>query len=255
MPSAIRHDHELSSKGLVSILMERQGSNEAQLESFLWQKFPENDCFVCVGGNVPTPPSSGIPHGALIGVDGKLLWSGHPLSDAKQISQLIDAELDKVKKGWGGTAEARKVRAALYGKNSIGGALALVAVMAEGEERTALQGEIDRRYASQKKAVTTLQEDGRWLDAQDACKALAKSVGKHETWEPEIAELLASFETEEGKAELATDKKLAKVIKMLRDKKADAAPKQLEAIAKKAEGTKVGARAQRTLTALNTPPK
>lgn len=253
MPSAIRHDHELSSKGLVSVLMERQGSNEAQLQSFLWQRFPDNDCFTCVSGNVPTPPSSGIPHGALIGVDGKLLWSGHPLADAKQISELIDSELDKVKKGWGDTSEARKVRAALYGKGSINSAQALVAAMAEGEERTALQTEIDRRYASQKKAVTTLQEDGRWLDAQDACKALAKSVGKHENWEPEVAELTASFDTEEGKAELATDKKLAKVVKMLRDKKTDAAPKQIEAILKKAEGTKVAARAQRTLDALKTP--
>ncbi|MCB9883900.1 MAG: hypothetical protein H6838_00325 [Planctomycetes bacterium] len=255
MPSAIRHDHELSSKGLVSILMERQGSNEAQLESFMWQRFPENDCYVCIGGFVPTPPSSGIPHGALIGVDGKLLWSGHPLSDAKQISELIDAELDKVKKGWGDTAEARKVRAALYGKNSIGSAQALVAAMAEGEERTALQTEIDRRYASQKKAVATLQEDGRWIDAQDACKALAKSVGKHENWEPEIAELLASFDSDAGKAELAVDKKYAKVVKMLRDKKSDAAPKAIEAVLKKAEGTKVGARAQRTLTALKTEPR
>ncbi len=253
MPSAIRHDQELSSKGLVTVLMERQGSNDAQLESFLWQRFPDNDCFACVSGFVPTPPSNGIPHGALIGVDGKLLWSGNPLSDSKQISELIDAELDKVKKGWGESPEARKVRAALHGKGNLGGAVALVAAMAEGDERTALQAEIDRRYASQKKAVTTLQEDGRWLDAQDACKELGKSVGKHEVWAAEVAELAASFETEAGKAELSADKKFEKIVKLLRNKKGDAAPKQIEALLKSAANTKVGARAQRTLEALRTP--
>ena len=109
MPSAIRHDHELSSKGLVSILMERQGSNEAQLESFMWQRFPENDCYVCIGGFVPTPPSSGIPHGALIGVDGKLLWSGNPLSGSSKVSELVDEQLKLIKKGWGDTATARTI--------------------------------------------------------------------------------------------------------------------------------------------------
>lgn len=255
MPSAIRHDHELSEKGLISVLMERQGSDDAQLESFLWKKFPDNDCFVCVGGHVPTPPSNGIPHGALIGVDGKLLWTGHPLGGAKQLSELIEAELDKVKKGWGETSEARKVRAALYGKGSIAAALAVVTTMPEGEERTALQAEIDRTYTSRKKAVTALQEDGRWLAAQDACKALVKSVGKHEAWGPEVDELLATFDSDAGKAELSLDKKLDKVVKLLRNKKSEPAEKQLEALLKGGTELKVAQRAERTLKALRTPPK
>jgi hypothetical protein len=254
VPSAIKHDHELSSKGLVSILVEAQGADEPTLESFLWSKFPDNDCFSSVGAFVPIPESKGIPHGAVIGVDGTLLWAGNPLGDPKKIEELITAELTKVKKGWGDTAEARKLRAALYGKGDLAGAAAIVAAMPEGEERTKLQGEVDKRYASAKKSIATLQAQGRWLDAQAAAKNLQKSVGTKAEWVAEVTPLVAEFDTENGKAELALDRKLDKVVKQLREKKGDGAPKALQALTKSAGTTKVGERASRLLKALESPP-
>jgi len=254
VPSAIKHDHELSSKGLVSILVEAQGADEPTLESFLWSKFPDNDCFSSVGAFVPIPESKGIPHGAVIGVDGTLLWAGNPLGDSKKIEDLITAELAKVKKGWGDTAEARKLRAALYGKGDLAGAAAIVAAMPEGEERTKLQGEVDKRYASAKKSIATLQAQGRWLDAQTAAKNLQKSVGTKAEWVAEVTPLVAEFDTENGKAELAQDRKLDKIVKQLREKKGDGAPKQLQALIKSAGSTKVGERAARLLKALESPP-
>ena len=255
MPSAIKHDHELSSKGLVSILVEAQGADEATLEAFLWKTFPDNNCFASTNVPVPIPESKGIPHAAVIGVDGTLLWAGNPLGDAKKIEELIDAELAKVKKGWGNTAEARKVRASLYGKGDLVGATALVAAMPEGDERTKLQGEIDQRYASGKKAITALQGQGRWLDAQAAAKSLLKSVGTKAEWVSEVTPLVAEFDSEAGKGELAVERKLEKVVKSLRDKKGDSAPKALQAIIKASANTKVGARAERMLKALETPLK
>jgi hypothetical protein len=254
VPSAIKHDHELSSKGLVSILVEAQGADEPTLESFLWSKFPDNDCFSSVGAFVPIPESKGIPHGAVIGVDGTLLWAGNPLGDPKKIEDLITAELAKVKKGWGDTAEARKLRATLYGKGDLAGAAAIVAAMPEGEERTKLQGEVDKRYASAKKSIATLQAQGRWLDAQAAAKNLQKSVGTKAEWVAEVTPLVAEFDTENGKAELAQDRKLDKIVKQLREKKGDGAPKQLQALIKSAGSTKVGERAARLLKALESPP-
>jgi hypothetical protein len=254
VPSAIKHDHELSSKGLVSILVEAQGADEPTLESFLWSKFPDNDCFSSVGAFVPIPESKGIPHGAVIGVDGTLLWAGNPLGDSKKIEDLITAELAKVKKGWGDTTEARKLRAALYGKGDLAGAAAIVAAMPEGEERTKLQGEVDKRYASAKKSIATLQAQGRWLDAQTAAKNLQKSVGTKAEWVAEVTPLVAEFDTENGKAELAQDRKLDKIVKQLREKKGDGAPKQLQALIKSAGSTKVGERAARLLKALESPP-
>lgn len=252
MPSAIKHDEELSSKGLVTILVEAQGADEATLEHFLWKTFPENNCFSSTGVQVPLPPSDGIPHAGLVGVDGTLLWAGNPLSATKQVNDLIEAELAKVKKGWGDSGEARKVRAALYGKGDLDGAAAIVAGMAEGDERTKLQAEVDARYASAKAAIKNLQEQGRWLDAQAATKALAKDVSGKPEWAAEVATIAAEFDSEAGKAELAADKKLEKAIKLLRNKKIESAPKALQAVLKDAADTKVGARASKTLKALET---
>ena len=181
VPSAIKHDHELSSRGLVSILVEAQGADEPGLEGFFWKKFPDNDCFSCTGTAVPIPESRGIPHGAVIGVDGTLLWSGNPLGDPKKISELIEAELQKVKKGWGDSPEAKKMRAALYGKNDLAGAAAAIASLPEGEARTKLQTEIDARYATLKKAIGTQKERGNFIAAQDQAKALLKAVGTNAT--------------------------------------------------------------------------
>ena len=255
MPSAIKHDHELASRGLVSILVESQGSDAAQLEAFLWKTFPDNDCFTCTGTFVPIPESRGIPHGALIGVDGSLLWAGHPLSDTKKIGELVEAELQKVKKGWGDTAEARKMRAALYGKGDFVGALAAIAAMPDGEPKTKLQGEIDKRYAVMKKSIEAQKTTGNWLAAQEQAKALLKGVGTKADWVAEVAPMVAEFDSEAGKAELALEKKLEKVVKQLREKKGDGAPKALKALVKDGANSKVGERIQRTLTALETPVK
>lgn len=252
MPSAIRHDEELSSKGLVTILVEAQGADEATLEHFLWKTFPDNHCFSCVGTQVPLPPSDGIPHAGLVGVDGTLLWAGNPLGDSKTVKDLIEQELAKVKKGWGETGDARKVRQKLYGKFDLSGASKIVAEMAEGDERTMLQKEIDAKYASAKKAIETLKEQGSWLKAQDAAKELLKSVDGHAEWTAEATTIVASFDGDDAKAELAAEKKLEKAIKLLRNKKLESAPKALEAVLKDGANTKVGARAQRTLKALAT---
>jgi hypothetical protein len=255
VPSAIKHDHELSSRGLVSILVEAQGANDVTLEGFLWKTFPDNDCFACTGTQVPLPESKGIPHGGVIGVDGTLLWAGNPLSGTKQIADLIEAELQKVKKGWGETAEVRKMRASLYGKNDLAGAAAAIAALPEGEHRTKLQAEIDARYASMKNAIGAQKDRGNWVAAQQQAKELLKAVGTNQTWVAEVTPLVAEFDADAAKAELALDKKLDKIVKQLRDKKGEGAPKALKALIKDGGESKVAARAQRILTALETPLK
>jgi hypothetical protein len=253
VPSAIKQNHELSSKGLVSVLVEAQGANEAALEGFLWKRFPDNDCFACVGTFVPIPESKGIPHAAVVGVDGTLLWAGHPLGDPKKVEELILGELAKVKKGWGDSAEAKKMRAALYGKDDLFGAIAAIAALPEGEARSKLQAEVDARYTSAKNAIGTLKENGRWVAAQARAKALLKSVGTKAEWVAEVTPLAAEFDTDSAKAEIALERKFEKIQKQLRDKKGETAPKALKALLKDGANTKVGARIQKTLAALETP--
>ncbi len=90
MPSAIQHDHELSARGLVSVLVHAQDATPDQVRAFLLAKFPDNDCLVAPGGFVPTPESKGIPHAALIGVDGKLIWDGHTSGPPSAATRPID---------------------------------------------------------------------------------------------------------------------------------------------------------------------
>ncbi|MCA8953381.1 MAG: hypothetical protein KDE27_27965 [Planctomycetes bacterium] len=250
VPNAIRHDHAHGEDGLVTILVESQGSNPAQLEHFLWERFPDNECFSCIGTFVPIPESAGIPFCGVIGVDGKLVWAGNPAAFPKDVEDAVEAELDKVRKGWGDSSDARKVRAALYGKGDFERAAATVAAMADGAEKTALQGEIEKRYAVKKNAIDVLRKAGRWVDAQDAAAALAKGVGKHETWATEAAELLAAFETDAAKAEIALDKKLDKILKTMRKGKLDRAPKDLEKLVERAGQSTVAPRASRMIAAL-----
>lgn len=253
VPNAIRHDHEHASDGLVTILVESQGADAAQHEAFLWKTFPDNQCFACTGIDVPIPESRGIPYCAVIGVDGTLLWVGNPAATPKPVEEFVAAELAKVKKGWGDTAEARKVRAALYGKNDLAAAAAVLALMADGDAKTQLQQEIDARYAVLKGAIAAQQERGCWLRAQAQAKALQKAVGAHATWAAEVASLVATFDSDDAKAELAMDKKLEKVEKLLRERKDEPAVKALKGLLAAGNNSKVGARAGRTLAALALP--
>jgi len=254
VPNAIRHDHEFADQGLVTILVECQGADAKTLEAFLWKHWPDNQCFACVNVGVPLPHSPGIPFSGVIGVDGTLLWAGSPVVESKKMDDLIAAELDKVKKGWGTTPAQKKVRAALFGKDNLASAAALVAALPEGEERAMLQAEVDARYATKKRAVTTLQEQGNWLGAHGAAKNLLKSVGTQASWVAEVQPLVAQFDADEHKAEMAAAKKLDKIVQTLRNKKGDGAPKALEALVKDAGSTKAGARAQQLLDALRNKP-
>ena len=252
MPSAIKHDHELSKSGLVSILVEVQGANENELAAFLWKTFPGNDCFACTSTFVPNPEAPGIPNACVIGVDGTLLWSGNPLSDTKKIDELIAAELVKVKKGWGASAGARKVSASLYGKRDLAAALAAVEELPEGDERTQLQKEVDARFASAKKSIENLKSQGYFLKAEEQSKELARSVGQRAPWVTEVQPMVAEFDGEALKAEVALDKKLDKIQDQLRGKKGDGAPKALAALLKNEGSSKVLDRARALLLALQT---
>jgi hypothetical protein len=239
----------------VTILVESQGADAATHEAFLWKMFPDNDCFACTGTHVPIPESAGIPFCGVIAVDGTLLHAGNPLEKPQLIEELITAELQKVKKGWGETPEIRKIRATLYGKGELAAAAAMVAAMPEGEARAMLQGEVDKRYAIAKNAIATFKEQGNFLVAQGRAKDLLRAVAGKAEWVSEVTPLVAEFDAPEAKAEIALDKKLDKLVKQVRDKKGDNAPKALQALLKDGATSKVAARAQRLLTALQTPVK
>ncbi|MFK7742268.1 MAG: hypothetical protein AB8H80_18285 [Planctomycetota bacterium] len=249
MPSAIQHDLELREKGLTTILVESQGATPDALARFLWQQFPTNECLSCVNVWLPLPRTGGLPNASLVSVDGTLLWSGNPLRDAAKLDELIAEQLQLVRKGWGASADAKKARAQLYGRNKLDAAQAIVRGMADGEEKAALQAEIDRRFELAKKRIAQLQERGHWQQAFGLAKELKASAGRSAAWATDIATLMATFESVQGKAELAAAKKLARIVKTMRKGKLAKVSKQLRKLVAKHGDTKVGARAERMLSA------
>lgn len=252
MPHAIKRDKELSKIGLVTILMESQNSED--IEAFMYKTFPTNGCMV-TKRSIQLPiksTSNGLPSCALIGVDGTLLAEGSLGNIGGKLPDLIDAELRKAAKGWGASKDLKKVRSMLYGKKKdIAGALALAKkIQASNDEETAdlalVMSEIDTKIATLEKSAKYLREQGLVSEGLDAAEDFAKAAKGDEAREASAKELLASFQTPEAKAELALEKKLTKIERMV--SAAGVSGREIPALQKLAKGneeTKVGARALR----------
>jgi hypothetical protein len=252
VPSAIKEQAEKSKDGFVSILLESQGLPEENLLGFMVKRFPKNECMTLPGSGgagLRTEPSSpGLPHAALIGADGTVVWAGRP--GGSNVSKLIEAELKKIKEGWGKSKDAKKARQLMYGKGDLAGAAKLLESVKdqikaeEREDYDAAVEELAVRYAAEKKSVTGLIEVGRYVDAQKNAVALLKSVKGHEAWEAEAAALVEGFKDPETDKQLKADAALSKIIKSWGDKapKADAAG-PLRKFGEKNQGTKAAERA------------
>lgn len=253
MPHAIKRDQELSKLGLVTILLESQGSND--IEAFMYKTFKGNGCMVAKrSGALPIRDTSpGIPACALIGVDGTLLAEGLFSKIGAEVEELIQKEIRKAMQGWGATKDLAKARAALYGKKldvQKAQKLAEQAKVESDEEKAdleALKSEIETKIATLEKSARYLMEEGRWLEAEEAAQNFLKAVKGNDQREAAAKELVAQFSSKEGKAELKLAKSLAKIERIV-DQKGVSGP-EIPALEKMAESagddSKVGARALR----------
>lgn len=256
MPQAIKHDLELRERGLVVILPECQGSDMETLPAFMWKTFPNNQARVCVESGTPVVRGRGIPYSALIGVDGKLLWAGSPSGGGKQLEELLEAELKKVASGWGGTADAKRARAQIYGKRNFAEAKKIIDGLTDNDgDKAALQQELGTAFAWRVRAVAALRDEGRPVEAKAMALALKKSVTGVADWDAQVAPLVAAFDSPEDQKEMAPAKKIEAVLAGVRDKKTKLADaiKPMRAIAKSAAGTKAGARAEKLAAAFDAP--
>src|SRR5262245_8563832 len=192
----------------------------------MWAHWPGFNAPVAPHGARPLPEFKGLPHGCLIGVDGTLLWDGSPSGGEKLMKLKLDEELDKVQKGWG-TAEQKKVRAALYGKGNFAEARKAVDAIADAAQQAEMKQELDAAYARAVAAVKHVQADARWIEARDLALALQKNTAGVADWQAEVAALLATFDTPEAKKELAADDKLQKVARSLHEGKSKSNQAQL----------------------------
>ncbi|HYC77549.1 MAG TPA: hypothetical protein VEI02_07965, partial [Planctomycetota bacterium] len=148
MPHAIKVHLERGKDGMVALLLESQGLDPSEYLGFMAKRFPKNKCMVLQGGGLQTEPASGgLPHSALIGADGTVLWTGNPNSAPKKIDTLIQEEIEKkIKPGWGKSPDLKKVRALMYGKGDLAGAAAAL----EAAEKSAKQDQQDDVAAAKK---------------------------------------------------------------------------------------------------------
>jgi len=251
VPHAFERDRELRDKGLVSLFLESQGAADDTLESFTWSHWPGFDAPVSTSTKLPIPDFRGLPHAALIGVDGTLLWEGSPSDGEKPVREKLDAELAKVQKGWGPTAEVKKVRAALYGKGNLAEARKQADAITDLTLQAELRKEVDAAYARRTAAIKHAQEEARWSEAKELTVALQKSTAGVADWQTEITGLLASFDTPEAKKELAIDDKRLKLVRALREGKPRATqatlPGLLQPLVKAGPDTKAGQRLQKLI--------
>jgi hypothetical protein len=242
VPEAIKRDLKDRDQGLITLLMESQNLPADELGGFMLKNFPTSEARVAINRGDPLPPSQGIPYAGLIGVDGTLLWVGNPLENPKKLEEMVDAELKKRKDGFGPTPEVRKVRALLYGKSNYAEAKKAADAVADAEAKTKLAGEIEATFARSLKAVTALQDDGRYLAAKSTGEKLLRSVAGVPDYVEQATKANAVFATPEAAKELAADAKVEKFLKGAKDLKGDAYTKAFAALRKSIDGTKAASR-------------
>lgn len=230
----------MAPKGLVTILIESQGADQAALESFLAERFPDNQAMACVSQSTTLPSGSGLPSAALVGIEGELLWSGNPIRDEKKIEELITVELQKRHAGFGETKAEVDVRRQIYGAQDYDKALSAIDDVEDQELRTKLQAELESVVARRLAGVASMQKNGRWMAAKDEAKAIARAVGRAEPWKDKADELEDSFKDKQAKAEITAEKRVIQTLTALRDQKdmpPQALAKVLKGLMSKIEGT------------------
>ncbi len=251
MPHAIKMQDKYGKDGFVALLLESQGLDASDIPGFMWKRFPTNKTWLSTSGDAPFQMTGGgLPHAALVGVDGTLLWEGNPNGAPKKIEEMVEAELKKSKSGWGKGAIAKKARGLLYGKNAFVDAAKVVAdALAnakddEKEDLEAVAREIELRREAFKKAPKVLSEDARYLEGVKAAENYAKWVKGNPEWENEANAIVLDFQRPEIVKELDLEKGLKKILASAGDKAptADLA-KSLRTFAKKNDGSRMAARA------------
>jgi hypothetical protein len=173
---------ELGPKGLLVFAPHVQSADRETLEMFLLKRgvtYP-----VAVRSNTSDYPGSGIPRAAVIGVNGKIVWEGHPGSS--QCNDIIEAELKKVDRyGERTILKSDKAIAKNIFRGKLGDALkaAYKKIGPKGENKTASTTSLDAvvsRLEGKAKAMLTRAE--KMVEAGDYFGGDAKYVSVEKTF-------------------------------------------------------------------------
>ena len=254
MPHAKKMIEEKGKDGLVAIMIECGGKTPAaDVPAFLAQRFPGAGFWSTLEQPFRGADQGNTnPFAFLIGADGTMLWQGNPNGAVKKVEELIDAELKKIKTGWGASPEIKKARMQMHFKGALGeagvtltGAEANLKETAK-EDHAAAKAELETIYAALKKGVENATLENRYADADRQAKALAKAVKGQSDWETEVKAIVESMSA----PDVAKEVKLSLAIEKAYHSNGDKAPtadvaKKLRDIAKKNADAKSSAYAER----------
>lgn len=184
------------------------------------------------------PPEQRMPpYWAVIAPDGTLIRQNNLQKGTKEVETALQVALKQANQGWGSREEAA-TRVLLYARG------ALAAARAKAPD--SMLAEVEAEFARRRAAVEWLAEDGQWLRAKAEAEALAAATQDVPEWAAAVEALLGRFRSDDAKAELDADTKLRALAKAFETRAPDeASARRVLDLAKKVEGTKVGARAQR----------
>lgn len=238
------------------LLVEVQGHSMAEVEKFALQRgWLGNDAMWTTQRPFATH-GRGIPHAALLDVEGRVILEGNPLAMAKDFKTAIAEQIALRKKGPPSLAkELRSIwRDRVQGKFAAAIAEATKLAEAGGDHAEAAAAEASAARAAGEAAATRvnrLLEQGRYTLAADLLRDFEKGAKGDDALAQSAAELRERLESDELEAERDAEKSILKLERLLLEKGAEAVPaKAVKKFLEKHGDTKASARAQHLLTLL-----
>ncbi|MHC5211910.1 MAG: TlpA family protein disulfide reductase [Planctomycetota bacterium] len=207
----------------------------------------------------PMSGPASVPWAAVVGPDGELLASASSLEDARTLTDALEDALAARRKGPKGTPSAVAKAWAEFSKGRLGRALAIArAAAAKAEGKSAdtvtaarlVEASIHAAAEARLARAGSMLASGHYGAALQWLEALSEAVDGDEALGKRVATLRLALESEEAKAELEADARLAKLERKLYAKGLDdGLTKSLTKLAGDAAGTQAASRA-RELAAL-----
>jgi len=240
---------------LTVLFVEAQGHEDTEVEKFILGKKWLNDRSIWTTERPFNVEGSGIPKAALLGIEGEILWTGHPVSAHSEVDKLVASEIRRAKKGPKGLGPIAAKSWADFEKGSYAGAIRALEEIpddsAESEAARKLSASFTARAEAKVRRLAWLIENAEFEQADKLAPRLVEALAGHPVLEPEAKDLADRLASQELALERAAAKALEKIEKRIaKDGLDDAVLRQLQGVVDKHPETGAARRASRMVSLL-----
>ncbi|MEM9800200.1 MAG: hypothetical protein AAGA20_07740 [Planctomycetota bacterium] len=236
------------------LFVEVQGADDGKVEHFCLDKKWMGTSAMWTTERPFNVEARGIPHFALLGVDGEVILFGNPISLHSKIEELVQEQLDVARKGPEDLPKSlKKSWKSFQGGNYADAIEKAQKVVDKGEEdaeyATGLVADIEKRAAGSVDRASWLMDSGRLVEVEDLLDDLEGRVEGMEDLHARVLAMKETLESDDMKAERDAAKALAKIEETLHKDglKARNVDRKLEKLVEKYAGTKCAERAKHLL--------